>query len=138
MLREFYQQRLKRGLVRRLNNLKIAAMARKVARLEPVPFGAPVVFFKASSALVGPDDDLIIPKGAEKVDWEVELAVVIGALLKYSLTEGLARWQLATGTTLLEGLVAIRKISRSDDFSYSGTPRSRRPQPPAADPGFLQ
>jgi 2,4-didehydro-3-deoxy-L-rhamnonate hydrolase len=38
----------------------------------------PVVFFKATSALSGPDDDVIIPRGSEKTDWEVELAVVIG------------------------------------------------------------
>jgi len=38
----------------------------------------PILFMKASSALAGPDDDLVIPPGAAKVDWEVELAVVIG------------------------------------------------------------
>jgi 2-keto-4-pentenoate hydratase/2-oxohepta-3-ene-1,7-dioic acid hydratase in catechol pathway len=38
----------------------------------------PVVFFKATTSLAGPDDDVIIPKGAAKLDWEVELAVVIG------------------------------------------------------------
>lgn len=37
----------------------------------------PVIFFKATSAMVGPNDDLIIPKGSQKTDWEVELAVVI-------------------------------------------------------------
>ena len=54
VLKEFYNQRIKRGLVRRLNNLKIAAMARGVARQEPKPAGAPVVFFKASTGI----DDL--------------------------------------------------------------------------------
>jgi 2-keto-4-pentenoate hydratase/2-oxohepta-3-ene-1,7-dioic acid hydratase in catechol pathway len=43
----------------------------------------PIIFFKATTALVGPDDDLVIPRGAEKVDWEVELAVVIGARARY-------------------------------------------------------
>jgi 2-keto-4-pentenoate hydratase/2-oxohepta-3-ene-1,7-dioic acid hydratase in catechol pathway len=38
----------------------------------------PVIFFKATTSLVGPNDDLVIPKGGQKVDWEVELAVVIG------------------------------------------------------------
>jgi len=38
----------------------------------------PVIFFKATSSLVGPNDDLVMPKNALKVDWEVELAVVIG------------------------------------------------------------
>lgn len=43
----------------------------------------PVVFFKASSAVVGPFDDVIIPKNSEKTDWEVELAVVIGKKASY-------------------------------------------------------
>lgn len=38
----------------------------------------PVVFFKATTAMTGPDDGLQIPRGSEKTDWEVELAVVIG------------------------------------------------------------
>ncbi len=38
----------------------------------------PVLFFKATSAIMGPDDDVVIPKGSTKTDWEVELGVVIG------------------------------------------------------------
>ena len=50
----------------------------------------PVVFFKSTTALVGPNDDLIIPKGSEKTDWEVELAVVIGKKTSYvSIDEAL-------------------------------------------------
>ncbi|MEQ8835859.1 MAG: fumarylacetoacetate hydrolase family protein, partial [Lacipirellulaceae bacterium] len=43
----------------------------------------PVVFFKATSSLVGPNDDLVLPRGGEKTDWEVELAVVIGKKASY-------------------------------------------------------
>ena len=43
----------------------------------------PVIFFKATSALCGPNDDLIIPKGSQKTDWEVELAVIIGKRASY-------------------------------------------------------
>ena len=43
----------------------------------------PVFFLKATSALAGPDDDIIIPKNSEKTDWEVELAVVIGRRASY-------------------------------------------------------
>jgi 2-keto-4-pentenoate hydratase/2-oxohepta-3-ene-1,7-dioic acid hydratase in catechol pathway len=43
----------------------------------------PVVFMKATSSIVGPDDDVVIPRGAEKADWEVELGVVIGKPAKY-------------------------------------------------------
>jgi 2-keto-4-pentenoate hydratase/2-oxohepta-3-ene-1,7-dioic acid hydratase in catechol pathway len=43
----------------------------------------PVIFMKATSAIVGPNDDLVIPRGSEKTDWEVELGVVIGRTAKY-------------------------------------------------------
>ncbi|HET9316850.1 MAG TPA: fumarylacetoacetate hydrolase family protein [Vicinamibacteria bacterium] len=51
----------------------------------------PVIFFKASTALCGPDDPLVIPRGATKVDWEVELAVVIGTTCRYAPPEEAAR-----------------------------------------------
>ena len=43
----------------------------------------PVLFMKASSAVCGPNDPIIIPRGSEKTDWEVELGVVIGKPAKY-------------------------------------------------------
>ncbi|MBW3629389.1 MAG: fumarylacetoacetate hydrolase family protein [Gemmatimonadetes bacterium] len=43
----------------------------------------PIIFFKATSALAGPDDEIIIPKGSRKTDWEVEIAVVIGKRASY-------------------------------------------------------
>jgi 2-keto-4-pentenoate hydratase/2-oxohepta-3-ene-1,7-dioic acid hydratase in catechol pathway len=43
----------------------------------------PVIFMKATSAICGPNDDIVIPRGGTKVDWEVELGVVIGSLAKY-------------------------------------------------------
>jgi len=43
----------------------------------------PVLFMKATSAISGPDDPIIIPRGSEKTDWEVELGVVIGKRAKY-------------------------------------------------------
>ena len=43
----------------------------------------PVIFFKATTAIVGPNDNLIIPKNSKKTDWEVELAVVIGKKALY-------------------------------------------------------
>jgi 2-keto-4-pentenoate hydratase/2-oxohepta-3-ene-1,7-dioic acid hydratase in catechol pathway len=49
--------------------------------------GEPIVFLKATSALAGPDDDLRLPVGGDKTDWEVELALVIGARAKYVLPE---------------------------------------------------
>jgi 2,4-diketo-3-deoxy-L-fuconate hydrolase len=43
----------------------------------------PVVFMKATSAIMGPNDDVVIPRNSEKTDWEVELGVVIGKVAKY-------------------------------------------------------
>jgi 2-keto-4-pentenoate hydratase/2-oxohepta-3-ene-1,7-dioic acid hydratase in catechol pathway len=43
----------------------------------PIP-KEPIVFNKAPSCIVGPNDDVVIPKGSKKTDWEVELAVIIG------------------------------------------------------------
>jgi 2-keto-4-pentenoate hydratase/2-oxohepta-3-ene-1,7-dioic acid hydratase in catechol pathway len=43
----------------------------------------PVLFMKATSSICGPDDDIVIPRGSKKTDWEVELGVVIGKPGKY-------------------------------------------------------
>jgi 2-keto-4-pentenoate hydratase/2-oxohepta-3-ene-1,7-dioic acid hydratase in catechol pathway len=43
----------------------------------------PVLFFKSTTAICGPNDDVIIPRGSKKTDWEVELAVVIGKKASY-------------------------------------------------------
>jgi len=49
---------------------------------QPVP-KEPVLFNKAPSCIVGPNDDIVIPKGSRKMDWEVELAIVIGTRASY-------------------------------------------------------
>ncbi|MCC1480727.1 fumarylacetoacetate hydrolase family protein [Roseibaca sp. Y0-43] len=56
--------------------LNYAAHAAETGAATPTE---PVVFSKATSSLAGPEDDILIPKGAACVDWEVELGVVIGA-----------------------------------------------------------
>ncbi len=48
----------------------------------PIP-KEPILFNKAPSCIVGPNDDVMIPKGSEKTDWEVELAIVIGSRASY-------------------------------------------------------
>ncbi|CAH0295226.1 fumarylacetoacetate hydrolase family protein [Chryseobacterium sp. Bi04] len=48
----------------------------------PIP-SEPILFFKSTSAIVGPNDDLIIPKNSIKTDWEVELAIIIGKKASY-------------------------------------------------------
>ncbi|UOQ65895.1 fumarylacetoacetate hydrolase family protein [Hymenobacter volaticus] len=47
------------------------------------PPAEPVLFFKSTTALVGPNDNIVIPKNSTKTDWEVELAVVIGKRASY-------------------------------------------------------
>jgi 2,4-diketo-3-deoxy-L-fuconate hydrolase len=47
------------------------------------PPAEPVIFMKATTAIVGPNDDIVIPKNSVKTDWEVELAIVIGKKASY-------------------------------------------------------
>ena len=47
----------------------------------------PIIFFKSTSALCGPNDPVIIPKGSQKTDWEVELALIIGKKTSYASEE---------------------------------------------------
>ena len=47
------------------------------------PPAEPVVFMKATSSIVGPDDDVVLPRGSTHAEWEVELGVVIGREAKY-------------------------------------------------------
>jgi 2,4-diketo-3-deoxy-L-fuconate hydrolase len=54
--------------------------AREVGRSHP---SEPVIFTKAISCLTGPDDDVMLPKGSTRTDWEVELGVVIGKTARY-------------------------------------------------------
>ncbi|MBS3940744.1 MAG: fumarylacetoacetate hydrolase family protein [Actinobacteria bacterium] len=55
----------------------------------------PVVFFKAPNTVVGPDDEVLLPIGGEKTDWEVELGVVIGAEARYLADEAAAEAVIA-------------------------------------------
>jgi 2-keto-4-pentenoate hydratase/2-oxohepta-3-ene-1,7-dioic acid hydratase in catechol pathway len=48
----------------------------------PIP-SEPIIFNKAPSCIVGPNDDVMIPKGSKKTDWEVELAIIIGKTGNY-------------------------------------------------------
>lgn len=47
----------------------------------------PILFLKATSAINGPNDDIVMPRGSEKTDWEVELTAVIGTAAKYVTKE---------------------------------------------------
>jgi 2-keto-4-pentenoate hydratase/2-oxohepta-3-ene-1,7-dioic acid hydratase in catechol pathway len=60
--------------------LNYADHARETGAATPAE---PVIFMKATTALVGPNDDIMIPRDSKKTDWEVELAVVIGKRASY-------------------------------------------------------
>ena len=57
--------------------------AEHVRETKARPPAEPVLFLKATSAVAGPEDELVLPRGATKVDWEVELGVVIGRVARY-------------------------------------------------------
>ena len=48
----------------------------------PIP-AEPILFFKSTSSIVGPNDDLVIPRDSRKTDWEVELAIIVGKKAQY-------------------------------------------------------
>ena len=48
-----------------------------------IPPKEPIIFFKANSCIVGPNDNIIIPKNSKKTDWEVELGIVVGKKAQY-------------------------------------------------------
>ena len=91
MLKEFFTQRIKRGLVRRLNNIKVASAARKVARMAPHPNGAPIVFFKASTGV----DDLSWNSGFHLLTtWALRLQGIPVAY--FACNSGLSKCVLGT------------------------------------------
>ena len=79
----------------------------------PVP-GEPVIFGKWTSAIVGPDDDVEIPRGSEKTDWEVELGVVIGKPGRYVAK--------AEALSHIAGYCVVHDVSeRAYQFERAGT-----------------
>ncbi|MFJ5961857.1 fumarylacetoacetate hydrolase family protein [Pseudarthrobacter oxydans] len=57
--------------------------AAHAAETGDTPPATPIIFFKHPNTVVGPNDNVVLPPGAQKVDWEVELAVVIGKRASY-------------------------------------------------------
>ena len=88
----------------------------------------PVVFMKAASSICGPNDDIVIPKGGTKTDWEVELGVVIGTTAKYvSETDAMsyvagycAGYDLSERAFQLEGTGQWVKGKSADTFGPIG------------------
>ena len=121
-LREFYIQRLKRGLVRRLNNLKIARMAREVARQEPTPSGAPIVFFKASSGI----DDLSWNSGFHLlVSWALRLKGIPVAY--FACNSGMSKCVLGTNRDHPQDAMPCRSCVYQSRTLYAGVETLKRP-----------
>ncbi|MFE4591263.1 fumarylacetoacetate hydrolase family protein [Streptomyces laurentii] len=75
----------------------------------------PVLFLKAADTVVGPEDTVLVPRGAEKTDWEVELAVVIGRTARYLETDEEARAHIAGYT------IAHDVSERAFQIEHGGT-----------------
>lgn len=74
----------------------------------------PIVFSKAPNSLVGPQDDIVLPPGSKRTDWEVELGVVIGSRARYLESP-------KASTEHIAGFVAVNDISERDaQFNHGG------------------
>jgi 2-keto-4-pentenoate hydratase/2-oxohepta-3-ene-1,7-dioic acid hydratase in catechol pathway len=83
--------------------LNYAAHAAETGASKPLE---PLIFSKASTSLAGPQDDIIIPRGAQRTDWEVELGIVIGLRCHHvTLSEALSH---------VAGSVAVNDVSERD------------------------
>jgi len=71
----------------------------------PIP-AEPVVFMKATSCIVGPNDPVVLPRGSQKTDWEVELGVVIGRRASYV--------EVGQALDHVAGYVAVHDVSERE------------------------
>ncbi|MCL4268300.1 MAG: hypothetical protein KJZ72_02090 [Anaerolineales bacterium] len=116
-MKEFFTQRIKRGLVRRLNNLKIASVAREVARKEPQPNGAPVVFFKASTGI----DDLSWNSGFHLLTtWALRLQGIPVAY--FACNSGMSKCVLGTNRDNPHKEMPCKSCLMQSKALYAGVP----------------
>ena len=124
MLNEFLTQRIKRGLVRHFNNLKIARVALQVAKREPKPSGQPVVFFKASTGI----DDLSWNSGFHLLTaWALRLQGIPVAY--FACNAGLSKCVLGTNRDNPQKEMPCRSCVYQSKTLYAGVPDSRSPNP---------
>jgi len=119
-LSEFCTQRIQRGLVRRLNNLKIAAMARQVAKRAPEPKGQPVVFFKASTGI----DDLSWNSGFHLLaSWALRMKGIPVAY--FACHAGMRKCVLGTNRENVHKEPPCKSCIYQSRTLYTGVPDSR-------------
>jgi hypothetical protein len=122
---EFYKQRIKRGVVRHLNNLKIARMAQLVTRHSPPTQGAPIAFFKASTGI----DDLSWNSGFHLLaSWALRLKGI--PVIYFACHSGMSHCVLGTNrenvrkeppckSCIYQSEILYAGLLRSNDFSRS-------------------
>lgn len=117
MFKEFFTQRLKRGLTRRLNNLKIARFAKLVTRHSPPASGAPVVFFKASTGI----DDLSWNSGFHLLaSWALRLKGIPVAY--FACNSGMSKCVLGTHRDNPHKEMPCRSCVHQSRTLYAGVP----------------
>lgn len=117
MLKEFFTQRIKRGLVRRLNNLKIASVAREIVRKEPQPSSAPVIFFKASTGI----DDLSWNSGFHLLTtWALRLQGI--PVVYFACNAGMSKCVLGTNRDNPQKEMPCRSCVMQSKTLYAGVP----------------
>ncbi len=116
-LQDFFTQRIKRGFVRRFNNFKIASVAREVARNEPRPNGAPIVFFKASTGI----DDLSWNSGFHLLTtWALRLQGIPVAY--FACNSGLSKCVLGTNRDNPQKEMPCKSCVMQSRALYAGIP----------------
>jgi hypothetical protein len=121
MNKEFFNQRIKRGVVRRLNNLKIAQVAGRVERQSPVPAGAPIVFFKASTGI----DDLSWNSGFHLLSsWALRLKGIPVAY--FACHSGMSHCVLGTNRDNVRKPPPCKSCIYQSKTLYSGVPTLER------------
>ncbi len=117
---EFFTQRIKRGLVRRFNNLKVAAMARAVVRNETQPNSAPIVFFKASTGI----DDLSWNSGFHLLaSWALRLKGIPVAY--FACHSGMSHCVLGTNRDDVHKAPPCRSCIHQSSTLYTGIHRNK-------------
>jgi hypothetical protein len=117
MIKDFFTQRIKRGLLRRLNNLKIASVARQVARREPEPKGAPVIFFKASTGI----DDLSWNSGFHLLaSWALRLKGI--PVVYFACDSGMSHCVLGTNRNDVHKEPPCKSCVYQSKTLYTGLP----------------
>jgi hypothetical protein len=128
MLREFFNQRIKRGLVRRLNNIKIASVAREVARKEPQPRSAPVIFFKASTGI----DDLSWNNGFHLLaSWAFRMQGI--PVVYFACDSGMSRCVLGTNRDNVQRAMPCKSCVYQSKTLYTGVRPSSSPKTPRSE-----